>query len=1084
MPNTLNIPFFAATLHLSTGGILTMPLLDSDSIRVNYPIQILAGKYANLLQKKILDKGEYLKILNEYKTGGFEKKSVVIVIPPSKDKISFPSFEIEFEYFLNSSETGYWGIVPAIGIEAFAQSDEELVEMLKEAIRLEFARKKRFSAIQQILSTMWFESVELSKENMTLKTYSPSELKKVEKEEKDELLPKIGTKLQLNKQGTYGREALLGYFFKAVKSSFNQNILLVGPSGVGKTSLVWEFARLAKKNGISEHIWETTASVMIKELTQDTGWEDNIIYLCKELRQKKDFLFIRNFSELFEVGKYVGNEVSMAEYLRSFVQRGDVKIITEITNEEMAQIELKSPGYLALFQQIRMAPPHRNELKEIILKKVGSIAKARKINLTEDAIQEVIRLNQRFTPYAGFPGKPIRFLESLLINQSQNKTSKTLAKNDIIHHFCSETGMPTFLVDPEIPMDLKAIKVNFNNNVFGQEKAVEEVTNVLGTVKTALSRTGKPIASFLFVGPTGVGKTELAKILAQFTFGNRSRMIRFDMSEYSSPWSVARLTGTGYYSDGLLTAAVRREPFCVLLFDEIEKASPVFYDLLLQILSEGRLTDSRGKLVNFCSTIIIMTSNIGASKIQSGRIGWNKDIDIQELSESYTTAVEKYFRPELFNRIDQVIPFNPLTKDTVRFVVEREIEIFRKREGIQFRNMDLNIDESVMDYLAEEGYDPKYGARQLQRIIQEKLIIPLSKQLNIEDFSDRLICNLTLTNGEIDIQVEADPLGFDLLLEQWDMVSNADEASGLRRKIAYLKEGATMVRFYNEFDQLERLKKQLKEAFWKIREKADAYSYFLKIIDDTEKLTKKIEDLEMEISLAVMDIGQFNPNFEDRIRQWKEDFFDLKKLIYLNLYPEAKTCYFMIYGTNIGSILNFYLELFEQKEFEVSGKTVWFRENYFNEIITDYVPDEETEGFVPVQNPRKEYIFKPWNWDKKNEFTPEESGDIMYGIELKITGDCPFLYLSEEEGFQLWQLDNEVSEKYFVRVINHEVDTPKAIHRRNFYQINQPRRTVGINNLNDSKLKINREISKKSLLPLLKEILDERFRVNIEAEIV
>jgi hypothetical protein len=192
----------------------------------------------------------------------------------------------------------------------------------------------------------------------------------------------------------------------------------------------------------------------------------------------------------------------------------------------------------------------------------------------------------------------------------------------------------------------------------------------------------------------------------------------------------------------------------------------------------------------------------------------------------------------------------------------------------------------------------------------------------------------------------------------------------------------------------------------------------------------------------------------------------------------------MIYGTNIGSILNFYLELFEQKEFEVSGKTVWFRENYFNEIITDYVPDEETEGFVPVQNPRKEYIFKPWNWDKKNEFTPEESGDIMYGIELKITGDCPFLYLSEEEGFQLWQLDNEVSEKYFVRVINHEVDTPKAIHRRNFYQINQPRRTVGINNLNDSKLKINREISKKSLLPLLKEILDERFRVNIEAEIV
>ncbi|MEM1124086.1 MAG: AAA family ATPase, partial [Bacteroidota bacterium] len=186
--------------------------------------------------------------------------------------------------------------------------------------------------------------------------------------------------------------------------------------------------------------------------------------------------------------------------------------------------------------------------------------------------------------------------------------------------------MPSFIIDPAVPMDLTAIKQQFNDNVFGQEKAVDSIVNLLASVKTALTKTGKPIASFLFVGPTGVGKTELAKVLAQFMFGHRDKMVRFDMSEYADAYSVMRLTGLSYGSDGLLTAAVRRTPFCVLLFDEIEKAHTNFFDLLLQILSEGRLTDSSGRLVNFCSTIIIMTSNIGASNLQSNRISLQQTV--------------------------------------------------------------------------------------------------------------------------------------------------------------------------------------------------------------------------------------------------------------------------------------------------------------------------------------------------------------------------------------------------------------------------------------------------------------------------
>ena len=637
-------------------------------------------------------------------------------------------------------------------------------------------------------------------------------------------------------------------------------------------------------------------------------------------------------------------------------------------------------------------------------------------------------------------------------------------------------------------MDLKAVKVRFNNNVFGQENAVEEVSNILGTVKTALTKTGKPIASFLFVGPTGVGKTELAKILADFTFGSRKRMIRFDMSEYSNQWSVLRLTESGYRSDGLLTSAVRREPFCVLLFDEIEKAHSSFFDLLLQVLSEGRLTDSQGKTVNFCSTIIIMTSNIGAKKMQSGQIGWKKGVEVKEVTEAYKSAVEKYFRPELFNRIDQIIPFEPLTKDTVRFVVEREIEILKKREGIEFRNMDLNIDEAVLDFLAEKGYDSKYGARQLQRTIREKLIIPFAKELNVQDFADRLICNLKIEtaeegNQEIQFEVEADPLGFDLLLEQWDRVSNADQVSNLRRKIDRLKEGSTMIRFYNEFDQLKNKKKRKGENFWKNAQQAADYSYFLQIIEDTRVLSERIEKLEMEISLACLDLAKYDQDYEDQISQWELDLFEFKKDVYKRLQTESDKCGFAIYGTNFEEVLKFYLELFEKRGFEVQGRTVWFRDSYFNGEITEFEIDKETKEKIPVKKPRKEYLHQTWEPSDGLKFNPPEPGDILYGIELDLKGEFPYLLLNQENGFQLWKIEAKQGNKVYVHVVQKLAGTPKAIHRQNFYQVNKARRTIEPNSLKDTELKLEREIPGSGFLDLLIEILDNGFREAIEREV-
>jgi ATP-dependent Clp protease ATP-binding subunit ClpA len=378
---------------------------------------------------------------------------------------------------------------------------------------------------------------------------------------------------------------------------------------VGKTALIWEIARQSEQRGVEGRIWETTASILIKELTKQTGWQDNLSFLCQELTKTRDMLFIRNLMELFEVGKYEGNDMAIADFLRAYLSRGEITLISECTDEEMALIELRSPNYLTFFQIIRLEEP-REELERIILRKVLSIAQSRKMDISEEAIREVIRLNRRFLPYSGMPGKPIRFLESLLITE---KKRSAITRQEVIRYFCEESGMPAFIIDPQVPMHAAEVRRRFNSSVFGQERAVDVVVDRITFVKTALTRTGQPIASLLFVGPTGVGKTEMAKVLAEFMFGSRDRLTRFDMSEFSSPYAVMRLIGTGYFSDGLLTSAVRREPFSVILFDEIEKAHSSFNDLLLQILSEGRLTDSQGKLVNFCSAIIIMTSNLGAA---------------------------------------------------------------------------------------------------------------------------------------------------------------------------------------------------------------------------------------------------------------------------------------------------------------------------------------------------------------------------------------------------------------------------------------------------------------------------------------
>jgi ATP-dependent Clp protease ATP-binding subunit ClpB len=278
----------------------------------------------------------------------------------------------------------------------------------------------------------------------------------------------------------------------------------------------------------------------------------------------------------------------------------------------------------------------------------------------------------------------------------------------------------------------KLIKMEerLHSRVIGQDEAVNAVANAIRRSRSGLADVDRPVGSFLFLGPSGVGKTELARSLAWFLFDDPKAMTRIDMSEYMERHSVSRLIGAppgyvGYESGGQLTETVRRRPYCVLLLDEVEKAHPDVFNVLLQVLDEGRLTDGQGRTVDFRNCVIVMTSNLGSSYLQLGVLG-------EEERASVMAEVRGHFRPEFLNRLDEIVIFHPLDRDNLREIVEIQLQIVRDR--LAERDLELEVSDEAMDAIARAGYDPAYGARPLKRVIQRELENPLAQRLLAGDF--------------------------------------------------------------------------------------------------------------------------------------------------------------------------------------------------------------------------------------------------------------------------------------------------------------------------------------------------------------
>lgn len=1079
----LSLPFAIVKMRLvEHDHEINTPVLDNSVLWVNVEPEMLAGRFANLYQEKQLNEGAHLGLLDLALPTDFEVAQTQVTFKASQFQLAFETLELSFDYLVQIKEDAAWAVVPALGIEAFTTEVDAIETAVQESIQLEFMRQERLNILQEVIATQWFEQVSLEQHEVLLRTYTPSELERLQEEQQKSWLPQVAQKLEVPRQVLYGYEDHLNRLAERLQGRYSRSVLLVGRSGVGKSTLVWEVVRQQKRLGLSATVWETTASTLIKELTGNTGWQEGLALLCRELTERGDILFIRNLLELFEVGQYEGNAVSMADFLREYVARGEVILLSECTEEEYAHIEAKRPNYMSQFQVLNITAPEDSKVLEaIILDKVNALAKEASITIKKDAIQEVIRLNQRYTPYSGMPGKPIRFLESIIINHHQQKQTDgspfVLDRSTVLQTFCQETGMPPYMVDPSVPWDLEAVQQHFNTQVFGQENAVGVLVDVLASVKTALLRQGKPIASMLFVGPTGVGKTEMAKVLAASVFGSRDRMIRFDMSEFSNPYSVARLTGESYFSDGILTSAVRKEPFCVLLFDELEKAHASFYDLLLQLLSEGRLTDSRGQLVNFCSAIIIMTSNIGAQKLQRHTIGWTDGQTPDQEAEHYTNEVRKHFRPEIFNRIDQVVPFYSLDADVMRHVVVREIAQLQRREGLSHRTIDLSWKEDLYDYFARVGYDPQYGARALQRALREQLVLPLATLLNQYALDERLQVAIAIQEEQIHFDIDVDPLKLELILEELTTNEYADYATSLRQNTTRLIDGRYFIRLTNDLSSLERTKRRNEKLFWANEHQSKRYTNLLALKEKIFAEQAVIEGYERDLALVLMDLKPLHTDIYQQLEAWERSYGELKLELYDRFVPQDDDGFELgIYGKNPKELFKIYMDLLNTNKYYWDADTVWYNEAHWNELIEK----KDADGNV-TKAPREEYFYRTYKHKDTKRWKPAKKGDILVGIEFFIEAKGADLYLKGETG---WQCVVEGDDTNICLVVveneNYELP-PKGIHRKQFFKKAKPRRTFTEDGVSDAQLKLSQKrMDRKEQIAHLQEVLHKRFLQRLD----
>jgi ATP-dependent Clp protease ATP-binding subunit ClpC len=703
--------------------------------------------------------------------------------------------------------------VPALDIEAIAPDREELDRLLEKEVIAALRRGGHSASLEKLAWTQ--RALKFKVEWQLLAVKLPSLKQRAQRaaddsgEEKPSVLRQVATYLNdAPLPPAFEMDETVEQIADALSAARPQSVLLVGPSGVGKTAAVRELVRRREQFRLAATPFYQTSGARIVAGQCGYGmWQQRCQDLVREAAKKRAVVHLGNLVELMEVGKSEYTQTSIAAFLRPAIARGELLGVAECTPEQLPVIERQDPQLADAFRQLKVEEPDVPRGRRI-LERYATEWRRDGRALGPEALDAIDRLHRRYATYSSFPGRPIRFLDNL---KRDAERAIPVTGGDVLAAFTRETGLPRVLLDPAVPLDVERTRRWFAGRVIGQGEAVDLVVDLLATVKAGLTRPNRPIASLLFIGPTGVGKTEMAKALAEFLFGSKDRLTRFDMSEYADPIAVQRLAGGAFGGEGLLTAKVREQPFCVLLLDEFEKAHPAFFDLMLQVLGEARLTDAGGRLADFRNAVVILTSNLGAESYQAGHPGFRPSgQDQADAKQHFVREVEKFLRPEMFNRLDRLVPFAPLDAETIQHIAKREWDKVLTRDGVRFRAVKVTAADGVVSRLAESGFDPRYGARPLKRAIERELLAPVAHQMNRYSSELALDVSVGLANGRLAATVRPRQQAGRAVAALQLTGADADRGRAcLRlRRLHQLLEKSSVVRdLDNEVYQLEQIEK-------------------------------------------------------------------------------------------------------------------------------------------------------------------------------------------------------------------------------------------------------------------------------------
>ncbi len=572
-----------------------------------------------------------------------------------------------------------------------------------------------------------------------------------------EQLAALGTVLTLEaEQGTLPRahcaDQAVDSVLALLEGAPPRAVVLVGESGSGKTAIVQEITHRLLNDFVQPGYVLRMAPQDFLAGTKFIGeWETKVRSVITAIKPpRRVILYIPNIEELAWMGTWEKSEASVASALAPYIERGDLTILGETTVEAFRKGLGANRSLRRLFHAVEVQPCDAKETR-IILQKVAEEADA----VVPDAVLDRLgELAEYFVAGTVQPGRSVGLLRKVLSLTSGRQGPIT--EQDVLQTISTSTGIPVGILDDAVAFDRASVKAFFEARVMGQPEAVEAVVDLVTLVKAGLTDPHKPFGVFLFVGPTGVGKTEMARALAEHLFGDAARLVRLDMSEFATYEAFERLIGGSYRGaePGLLTASVRERPFSVLLFDEIEKAHPNIYNLCLQVFDAGRLTDAQGRTADFRRTIIIMTSNIGSSAATEAPVGFGRKAAAAPDRDAMLRELGRWFRPEFLNRLDRIVNFRPLTVETAEKIAQREVVRVLERSGIARRSLAVDVDPAVLPILLREGYSPTYGARPLKRTIERLVLLPVARLIAEGKAPAGSLLRLVAGHNRVEVEVE------------------------------------------------------------------------------------------------------------------------------------------------------------------------------------------------------------------------------------------------------------------------------------------------------------------------------------------